>query len=99
MLVAVVLLAASGAMANATSVSPARLVADERIQGQNGEALIAADMSEDDARYWEGAFDNTLLAIEIVHGVAREAGGIYVENPRTGELIEVENTSEIIRLE
>ena len=29
----------------------------------------------------------------------RDAGGIYVENPRTGELIEVENTSEVIRLE
>lgn len=29
----------------------------------------------------------------------RNAGGIFVENPRTGELIEVENTSEIIRLE
>ena len=28
-----------------------------------------------------------------------EEGGVYVENPNTGELIEVENTSEVIRLE
>lgn len=29
----------------------------------------------------------------------RDAGGVYVQNPRTGELVEVENTSEVIRLE
>lgn len=29
----------------------------------------------------------------------RNAGGTFVQNPRTGELIELENTSEIIRLE
>jgi hypothetical protein len=27
-------------------------------------------MSEDDARYWESAFDNTVMAIEVVGGVA-----------------------------
>lgn len=29
----------------------------------------------------------------------REEGGIYVKNPNTGKLIEIENISEVIRLE